>query len=1763
MKNSVLDKQGPSFLLGKISLFRQFGFLLLLLVFGVSGIRAQALLTEDFSYSTAGNITTASSSAWAAHSGSTFYPQYSTSGLSFSGHAGSSVGGSVTIATNGVADVNKTFTSQTGTVYMSCLVNFSSAAASADYFLHFNNTGTFISRVLAVSSGTNLRFGVSKAATPTGVATNFSFNTTYMLVIKYTFIAGTVNDQIDLWVLSSFASTESAAGTPLQTTTAGADATALNAISIRQGTPPAGTIDAIRVGTTWSDIAPAASSSSSNIILNSSFTHPSNIDYSTYQTASGLTSSNSIEVGKFDIQDGGGSSDADALGTKLTACSLTVANSSNIRALALFDGTTNVGEITTVGATAAFSGLTLTAADNSSKTFSVRATFKDAVTDNQQISFTLAAATADAAGSSFAAADAGAAATSTSGDNNRIEVATTAIIFDQNVSNVSQNAVMSPSPTVRAVDANTNYDLDNTSNVVMSITTGSTIFDGTATTTVAMAAGVATFNNLKFTTAANTNNLTATQGSYTVISSAFNVTASAPEINVKQSTTSLASGVGSHAAGSQISGTSGSAITFTIENLGSANLTYSSITNLNTTDFTLNLASTSSPIAASGTTTFTVAFNPTTAGAKTTTITINNNDADEGTYTFYVTGNGTVSTASNIITNVSYSYSSNIDYASFQTASTLSSVNSVGVAGLIIQDGAGAADTDNLGTTLTAITFSTGGSTAIKTAALFDGSSNVSEVAVNGATSISFSGLSLSATDASIKNFELRVTYQSTVTDNQQITFTVSAATALATNSGFATANAGAAFSSTTGDNNKLEVSATVLAFLQQPSNVALNAAMSPSPTVSANDGNGNRDLDYVTDMTATTTGTFAGGSTNTITPSNGLGTFSNLQFSALGSGLNIAASSGSLIATGNSNSFDVSSLAIGDFRSNTAAGNWNVAASWQTWNGTTWVTASAAPSSGSTSNNVTIRSGHTITITVSGVACKNLTIESTGKLFNNNAANRYIDVLGNITCDGTIGNGATADGICFNIEGATCLISGSGTFDCSRIRKNKTTNTTTNLTISMNVNARYNGTAIYNSVGNTTFNIIISSGTIVNCPGDALSNSGGSISIDGVAGADVNECGGSITVNGTLTLSGIGTSTSQLFAKTNNVTAPVTISIGGSGTINTPAIDFSASGTVGHTFSIASGGILNITNEPASFLTPSNTNNTYSFNSNSNINYNKSGDQTIYTFGSSQYQGNITLSGSGIKTVPSTGFLNIAGTLTTANLLTLKSDANGTASIGQLSAGTISGNLTVERYIPSTNGRGYKYLAAPFSAGPTIANSWQQQIYITGPGSGGTICPSLTAHTSTGFDATSNSNPSMFVFDETTATAGSNNYASTWTSVANTNATNLTAGIGYNVYVRGARSQGCGILVYPYTLTANAVTLSASGTVKTGSASLPVTYTVGNGDGWNLVGNPYPCEIDWDATSGWTKTNIDNAVYMYNPAGDNYASYSNTASPVSVNGGQRYIPSGTAFFVKANAASPSLACTEAVKTSTNATPFLKGNKPFSIHLNLSYSNGRTDESFVFLNQNLTDGFDNSYDIEKLANPSNVNIYSIDASHKQYAANAIANIADESDKILPLGIGDAYNGNYTLHLDAVDLPELHQVFLRDHYLNKVQQLPAGDSINYNFTVSNDSLSANNARFDLLIANKNKRSTGLNQLPALADVKVFPNPSKDIITVSMPASAQYVSSLVVYNVMGQMVKTIEHPKAEEQINLSELGAGMYFLSFVGNAQVLKTVKVCKN
>lgn len=182
-----------------------------------------------------------------------------------------------------------------------------------------------------------------------------------------------------------------------------------------------------------------------------------------------------------------------------------------------------------------------------------------------------------------------------------------------------------------------------------------------------------------------------------------------------------------------------------------------------------------------------------------------------------------------------------------------------------------------------------------------------------------------------------------------------------------------------------------------------------------------------------------------------------------------------------------VFSQVIGDYRS-ASSGVWSTAATWQNFNGTAWVAAISAPGA---NNNVRVLNGHTVTVSTSNSPCADLIVDAGGKLFCNGFGNLFVNVYGDtLMCNGTIGNGATFDGISFNIEGANCRILGStGSFDASRIRKTLSTNPTTNLSIERDVKLRFCGgrqTQIYNNANlnasnpvtiGTKFNVTVAAG--------------------------------------------------------------------------------------------------------------------------------------------------------------------------------------------------------------------------------------------------------------------------------------------------------------------------------------------------------------------------------------------------------------------------------------------------------------------------------------------------------------------------------------------------------------------------------------------------------------------------------------------------------------------------------------------------------------
>lgn len=164
-----------------------------------------------------------------------------------------------------------------GKVYLSALVKVN-AAADDQYFLAFiqptsagivdKKTPPENTRLIASKGSADGKFvfKISRnSATLFESTEEFELGKTYLVVMSYEFKEGTKNDVVQLWVNPAVASTEPKPNAAINSAThTGADMKSFQAIELRQGSSatkvgPEVIVDAIRVGTAWTDLFDVAS----------------------------------------------------------------------------------------------------------------------------------------------------------------------------------------------------------------------------------------------------------------------------------------------------------------------------------------------------------------------------------------------------------------------------------------------------------------------------------------------------------------------------------------------------------------------------------------------------------------------------------------------------------------------------------------------------------------------------------------------------------------------------------------------------------------------------------------------------------------------------------------------------------------------------------------------------------------------------------------------------------------------------------------------------------------------------------------------------------------------------------------------------------------------------------------------------------------------------------------------------------------------------------------------------------------------------------------------------------------------------------------------------------------------------------------------------------------------------------------------------------------------------------------------------------------
>jgi hypothetical protein len=282
-----------------------------------------------------------------------------------------------------------------------------------------------------------------------------------------------------------------------------------------------------------------------------------------------------------------------------------------------------------------------------------------------------------------------------------------------------------------------------------------------------------------------------------------------------------------------------------------------------------------------------------------------------------------------------------------------------------------------------------------------------------------------------------------------------------------------------------------------------------------------------------------------------------------------------------------------------------------------------------------------------------------------------------------------------------------------------------------------------------------------------------------------------------------------------------------------------------------------------------------------------------------------------------------------------------------------------------------------------------------------------------------------------------------------------LLVGSGYNYYANSSK------------------TFNISGAINTGNASISLVFSSGPAadnpaaQGYNLIGNPYTCGLDWDAVvnsdlntlePGWA--DVEEAIY-FKRNGVTYYYVGGSTSPNNLVGNPIAPMQGFFIHTKTNFTLTIPAAAAKVHT---LNPRFKGSEIIipSIRLQLENS-GKTDETLIKFNEKATTSFDKSFDARKFTTESGVLSLSSTLEGTEYAINGLS--FPESSVSIPLKLYANTAGSYTLRAIEITGVENYKVNLIDKLQNITIDL--SEITSYSF----DAIKGISAdRFEITISN---------------------------------------------------------------------------------------------
>ncbi len=359
----------------------------------------------------------------------------------------------------------------------------------------------------------------------------------------------------------------------------------------------------------------------------------------------------------------------------------------------------------------------------------------------------------------------------------------------------------------------------------------------------------------------------------------------------------------------------------------------------------------------------------------------------------------------------------------------------------------------------------------------------------------------------------------------------------------------------------------------------------------------------------------------------------------------------------------------------------------------------------------------------------------------------------------------------------------------------------------------------------------------------------------------------------------------------------------------------------------------------------------------------------------------------------------------------------------------------------------------------------------------------------------------------------------------------------------------------------------SFAGIPNNGDVSSPIlNKTAGADKGYNLIGNPYPSNIDFDLFHSINDSKIYATAFLwtnnlYEPqqmgsgyAGNNYAIYNitggvpatydegNTSYSAAPNG---KIKVGQGFIVQSKIAGV-LDFKNSIRITDDGTFYQKKSAKNRFWLTMKSPNNLINTILVGYVPGATNNYETDFDGELLAVGSD-SFYSVLGAKKLAIQGRVENFSVED--VVALGNVFSVNGTYTIKLRSPEgyFDNNQKIYLRDKILNKYINLTAVESYTFEAVKGTD-----NTRFEIvykdgtLTMNETKKSEFL----------VYRDGEDFVIR-----SSNKLGRVEVFDISGRLMKSFTTHQASTRINVSNFSSGIFIIKAENSGDV-RTRKINK-